>query len=89
MIRVLKDSVVFGVYTNIPYLIEILNHSEFVSGAMTTRFIVNNFAESLKEPALSPEEKQIVENEMRKSRGQASGPSMLTNSPWDSFWRGI
>ncbi|MEQ1722947.1 MAG: biotin carboxylase N-terminal domain-containing protein, partial [Pseudobdellovibrio sp.] len=48
MIRTLKDSRVFGVYTNIPYLIEILNHEEFRSGKMTTRFIETHFAEGLK-----------------------------------------
>ena len=36
MIHVLKEAVVFGVHTNIPYLIEILSHEEFVNATMTT-----------------------------------------------------
>lgn len=89
MIRVLKDSVVFGVHTNIPYLIEILSHSEFVSGTMTTRFIENNFSEPLRAPELSAAEKEIVENEMKKARGQSASAGASMDSPWTSFWRGI
>src|SRR5690606_11220207 len=47
MIKTLKDIVVFGLHTNIPYLIEILDHPEFRSGEMTTQFIAKNFSESL------------------------------------------
>jgi acetyl-CoA carboxylase biotin carboxylase subunit len=39
MIETLRDTVVFGVHTNIPYLIKILQHSDFVEGKMTTQFI--------------------------------------------------
>jgi pyruvate carboxylase len=47
MIYILKQSIVFGVYTNIPYLIEILSHPEFVNGTMTTRFIETYFSEPI------------------------------------------
>ncbi len=90
MIRVLKDSIVFGVQTNIPYLIEILGHQEFVAGTMTTRFIETYFAEALKEPELSLEEKQFVETQKKilKASSRRAG-AVDEPSPWQSFWRGV
>ncbi|MBO9665845.1 MAG: ATP-grasp domain-containing protein [Bdellovibrio sp.] len=92
MIRVLKDSVVFGVHTNIPYLIEILSHKEFVMGTMTTRFIETYFADPIKEPEMTDVEKKIAAEAMVQLRGGAKatgGVTPVTNSPWASFWRGI
>lgn len=91
MIRVLKDSVVFGVHTNIPYLIEILSHKEFVNGTMTTRFIETYFAEPLKEPELTMEEKQSISQALARLRGAgAVGTAASTeSSPWASYWRGV
>ncbi len=88
MVRVLKDSVVFGVHTNIPYLIEILTHKEFVLGKMTTRFIETYFADPIKEPALTELDKKVASEALLKIRGQASG-AMNETSPWGSFWRGV
>lgn len=48
MMQTLKEVVIFGVRTNIPYLLEILRHSEFVDGKMTTQFIDKYFPQSLK-----------------------------------------
>jgi 3-methylcrotonyl-CoA carboxylase alpha subunit len=42
MIRALQDMVVLGVTTNIPYLIDILQHPEFLAGRISTRFLANN-----------------------------------------------
>lgn len=89
MIRVLKDSVVFGVYTNIPYLIEILSHKEFVLGTMTTRFIEKNFSEPLVEPVLNESDKKIAEEALLKLRGGKDQTAALHASPWASYWRGI
>lgn len=89
MIRVLKDSVVFGVHTNIPYLIEILSHKEFVMGTMTTRFIETYFADALKEPALSEVEKKVAEAALLQLRGGGSAETATAISPWSSFWRGV
>ncbi len=89
MIRVLKDSIVFGVHTNIPYLIEILSHKEFVMGTMTTRFIETYFADSLKEPALTEAEKKIAEGALLQLRGGGTAETTAAASPWSSFWRGI
>ncbi|WP_374075932.1 acetyl/propionyl/methylcrotonyl-CoA carboxylase subunit alpha [Bdellovibrio bacteriovorus] len=89
MIRVLKDSVVFGVHTNIPYLIEILSHKEFVMGTMTTRFIETYFSEPIKEPALSEIDKKVAEGALLQLRGGAAEVSATSTSPWASYWRGI
>lgn len=99
MIRVLKDSVVFGVHTNIPYLIEILNHKEFVMGTMTTRFIETYFSESLKEPKISEVEETVLQSAWKQlhagaglklSGGLTEKPGVLAQAnPFASYWRGV
>ncbi|MGZ3744344.1 MAG: acetyl-CoA carboxylase biotin carboxylase subunit [Pseudobdellovibrionaceae bacterium] len=92
MIRVLKDSIVFGVYTNIPYLIEILTHPEFVNGTMTTRFIETYFKDPLLQREHSEVEKKLIEKALQQTRSGTSvtGASETSlDSPWQSFWRGI
>lgn len=90
MIRTLKDSVVFGVHTNIPYLIEILSHKEFVMGTMTTRFIETYFSEPLVEPVLTEIERKVADGALLQLRGgieNEKSPGAI--SPWSSYWRGI
>ncbi|MCE3010472.1 MAG: ATP-grasp domain-containing protein [Proteobacteria bacterium] len=97
MIRVLKDTTVFGVHTNIPYLIEILSHPEFIQGKMTTRFIETYFAQPIAEPSLTDAEKFFVEEAQR--RVPRAGTQNLTSSSasigdevsavWMKSWRGV
>ncbi|MGZ3772498.1 MAG: acetyl-CoA carboxylase biotin carboxylase subunit [Pseudobdellovibrionaceae bacterium] len=89
MIRVLKDSVVFGVHTNIPYLIEILSHKEFVMGTMTTRFIETYFSEPLVEPIPTEIEQKIAESAILRLRGGSDIEATVATSPWLTYWRGI
>ncbi|MBY0452061.1 MAG: acetyl-CoA carboxylase biotin carboxylase subunit, partial [Bdellovibrionaceae bacterium] len=96
MIRTLKDSTVFGVHTNIPYLIEILDHEEFRSGHMTTRFIETYFAEGIKNKTPDDQIKKLalsVYKKMKtlKTSAGAAGSSGETSqpSPWGSHWRGV
>ena len=90
MIRTLRDSTVFGVKTNIPYLIEILDHEEFRSGKMTTRFIETYFAEGLKSKI--PDEKiktwakAVSRHVSQKPLGSSPRESL---SPWLQHWRGV
>lgn len=89
MIRTLKDSTIFGVQTNIPYLIEILNHEEFRSGRMTTRFIETYFADGLK---IKFDEEQVKNwaQEIKKTLSLNQVPSVADSvSPWQAHWRGI
>lgn len=90
-IQVLKDSVVFGVHTNIPYLIEILSHPEFINGTMTTRFIETHFSEALKAPTLTASEKEFAEKMAKSLSPQKSngGVSESFRSPFHVSWRGI
>ena len=84
MIRVLRDSIIFGVHTNIPYLIEILSHPEFIQGTMTTRFIEKNFSQGLSEPALTPDEEAVI-----KLAERTAGQDPVNSdapSPWSGKW---
>ncbi len=94
MIRVLQDAIIFGVHTNIPYLIEILSHEEFVKGTMTTRFIENNFSEGLKsrhdEEDRKKVSREIYKNMlMQKSTPHPAAHHNSLNSPWLSYWRNV
>lgn len=94
MIRTLKDSTVFGVRTNIPYLIEILDHEEFRSGKMTTRFIETYFSDGLKQK--TPEDQikkwaKVISKQVTQKRSGAPemGRSRGPISPWTHYWRGV
>lgn len=91
MIKVLEDSVIFGVHTNIPYLIEILRHPEFLNGTMTTRFIENHFSEGLKSTTASELEKILWEKSIAAHRSAATSSTPRSQpqplSPWNHFWR--
>lgn len=100
MIRTLKDCTVFGVHTNIPYLIQILDHEEFRSGRMTTRFIETYFAEGLKSPQTDEQIKKwaqaIHKKMLQQSRLVVNGGAAAraaahstASSPWLNYWRGV
>jgi acetyl/propionyl-CoA carboxylase alpha subunit len=92
MIRTLKDSTVFGVHTNIPYLIQILQHDEFRNGTMTTRFIENYFAEGLKSEVSEEQSKKwalAINKKMKATHSINSNPSHSLVSPWAVYWRGV
>jgi 3-methylcrotonyl-CoA carboxylase alpha subunit len=90
MIRTLKDSIVFGVHTNIPYLIEILSHQEFVDASMTTRFIEKNFPDALKRREPTSIETALTEQGLKQRPSSASGgEGIVFDSPWTSSWRGV
>ena len=91
MIATLKDSVVFGVHTNIPYLIEILSHKEFIQGTMTTRFIEKYFPTGLAPIELSQAENEFVEEQRKKlikAHSANSGRSENFDNPFLTYWRG-
>lgn len=88
MRKVLQDSVVFGVHTNIPYLLEILSHPEFVNGTMTTRFIEKNFAEALPPLVLTKDEQEIVNQlsqQMSIHKNTKNVNERKNQSPWFYF----
>jgi 3-methylcrotonyl-CoA carboxylase alpha subunit len=103
MKKVLQETIIFGVHTNIPYLLEILSHIEFVQGTMTTRFIETHFAEPIKQPALTETEKLFCEQAWKQAGGLLAGGVGVGGSqnatvggnasgnvnPWLTYWRGI
>jgi acetyl/propionyl-CoA carboxylase alpha subunit len=98
-LKVLSDTVIFGVRTNIPYLMKILSHGEFVNGKMTTRFIEKYFSQPLAEETITPLEKEIFEQALPLAKsagvgngsvgsGVSGGPAAPMPSPWAFFTRG-
>lgn len=91
MIQVLKESVIFGVHTNIPFLIKILSHPDFVNGTMTTKFIEKYFSDPLLLPELSQEAQQFSLNEWKRMEAKPveNAGEFSHSSPWKSYWRGV
>lgn len=92
MIQVLRESVIFGVHTNIPYLIAILEHPEFIKGTMTTQFIEKYFPQGLEQKNLSDLEKAFAEMAAKgggHSCGESLSHSASAPSPWSQNWRGV
>ena len=96
MLRVLDDVVIFGVKTNIPYLKEILNHSEFRAGTMTTQFIAKHFPRGLEKKENLSMVEQEFSRRVLEQMSQSSSPKgvdptgMRINtqpSPWFHKWR--
>jgi len=90
MKKVLSESVIFGVFTNIPFLLEILSHPEFINGKMTTRFIDQYFSEPLAELQPNPEEQKLLQLISKKiNSGELKSPLLDSDSPFAKTWRGV
>jgi acetyl/propionyl-CoA carboxylase alpha subunit len=88
MLQVLKEIVLFGVKTNIPYLAAILGHAEFQNGKMTTKFLEKYFPEGITEPELSSHEKTAIEKLYREVGGLSADAGVTkTQSPWLENWK--
>ena len=95
MIKVLSDSTIFGVHTNIPYLIEILSHPDFIDGTMTTRFIEKYFSNGIISSHDEQERKKIsiqIYKELVQKPSFQEGKSShvhVDDQLWKSFWRNV
>lgn len=90
MIETLKETVIFGVKTNIPFLLEILQHPEFIESAHSTAFIKKHFAEGAKAYSMGDADKLFFEEAKRVSRSTTAVSSVVTSgevSPWTQPWR--
>jgi len=76
MRHTLRETIVFGVRTNIPLLIEILSHPEFIEGSMTTGFFEAHYAEGLESVGWTQKERAIVD-QLKALVGDGSA-----QSPW-------
>jgi acetyl-CoA carboxylase biotin carboxylase subunit len=88
MRQTLTETVIFGLHTNIPYLQAILNHSEFVDGSMTTKFIETHFPNGLEDLGEDSLEKSVIDFAMKHiSESSASEPSKASSimNPWFHF----
>jgi len=86
MIATLKDTIIFGVKTNIPFLIEMLSHPQFIDGSLTTPFIQTFFPSGAVEKPLKPVEKMFLEKVYQTTSGVQT-ESRGTESPWSQTWR--
>jgi 3-methylcrotonyl-CoA carboxylase alpha subunit len=85
MIQALKETVIFGIKTNIPLLIKILEHPEFVEGKMSTQFIAKYFPKGLVTEEVSEDDKELADLVRSQLRGT---PNYLTSkSPWTAEWK--
>ncbi len=89
MLKVLEESVVFGVHTNIPLLAKLISHPEFVKGSMTTRFFETHFSEPLKAETVSAETQVFIDQALRRLDESNSSQGTKESSPWLGFWRGV
>lgn len=92
MIKTLDETIIFGLYTNIPYLKAILNHEEFRDGSMTTQFIGKHFSQPLEAIELTDDEKEFVEKAKQDFSGSNAASGMIQAqaiSPWQGNWRNV
>ncbi len=84
----LKQTIIFGLKTNIPYLLEILSHNEFVDATMTTQFIEKNYPDSLKKPTSSELESlgELLNQSVSQASESQPGGAALHPSPWVHGW---
>lgn len=96
-LKVLDDSVIFGVHANLPYLKAILSHPEFVNGTMTTQFIQTHFPEGLQPLELSEAELAFAQKAYsmvtgagvtaQSSLGRGFSADAALAAPWSGAWR--
>ena len=85
MSQTLRDTVIFGLQTNIPQLQQILSHPEFVSGEMNTQFMETHFPQGLNSLGLSPTKReiaQLVTQHLSFLEGHPTSQSPKQDSPW-------
>ena len=85
---VLMDSVIFGVRTNIPFLLAMISHPDYIDSSVTTRWVDAHFSNPLPEYKMTDEEKLIFEK-AKTFVGSPIGNQVVKEmpSPFQSFWR--
>jgi 3-methylcrotonyl-CoA carboxylase alpha subunit len=88
MLKVLSDTVIFGVKTNIPLLKDILLHPEFVSGRMSTRFFEKFFPNSLTQAPPSAVKEFAIQFCQSNSKAQVvSSVRSTPSNPFSYHWK--
>lgn len=91
MKKTLEECVIFGLQTNLPYLLKILDHPEFVDGTMTTKFVETHYPTGLQEEPIDQHDKELMDTiDQMISEGGASsmtlGQHVSGPSPWMAGW---
>jgi acetyl/propionyl-CoA carboxylase alpha subunit len=97
MVRALQYTVVLGVTTNIPYLLDILQHPLFVEGKISTRFLEEQFPEWQPIPDTSSSTWlalaafEALKGESRRATASVDGASDSMPDPWATLggWRNV
>lgn len=96
MLKVIDETVIFGVRANLPYLKAILSHPEFRNGTMTTQFIQTHFPEALPVKEMPGFVKAFAEKAAVLVRSMGSSSASNSSSaegrdplsvPWTAGWR--
>jgi len=86
MLATLRDTVIFGVKTNIPFLMDMLQHPDFVDGTLNTQFIPKNFPKGARPLHVSDAEKTFIEKASQMAAtAPMSGETNVAN-PWVHTW---
>ncbi len=98
MVRALRDTIIVGVTTNIPYLLAILGEADYVDGRTSTNYLAEHFADWQPHMALSESDwLAIAALEMLQGGGKRLAGTAVTNGeaaqpdPWNdpSAWRNV
>lgn len=93
MQRVLSESVVFGVHTNIPFLQKMMADPDYVENKVTTRWVDEKHQRPLAKPVLTARQKSIAALAAKRvtvawgAEGASTGAS--GPNPFQSYWRGV
>lgn len=91
MDRVLSESVIFGVHTNIPFLRRMIMDPDFIENRITTRWVDQKFTEPL--PALAVDErlKKIFAESVKRCASGSTGVLLQESpvGPFQSYWRSL
>jgi 3-methylcrotonyl-CoA carboxylase alpha subunit len=89
MIETLRETVIFGVKTNIPFLLDILHNSEFIDSAHSTAFIKKHFPNGANPYTMNGADKKYLELAKKQARGTThmSDEAASAKSPWGEPWR--
>ncbi len=90
MLKVLDETIIFGIKTNIPYLKKILQHEEFQLSRMTTKFIETYFNDGIEAPELSSAQEKLLKQLSATSQEVYGATSSTpTATPFSFGWRNV
>jgi acetyl/propionyl-CoA carboxylase alpha subunit len=93
MQKVLKQSLVVGVHTNIPYLLKILEHPEFIKGTYTTQLLSQEIVLPVDSSMVEemPSQRRVTEGgDQKEDQKEDCNPSRKVNTsfpnPFEKDW---